>query len=292
MEDISPGDTSFKINTRRAKKSYPIVSSEISAIVGATILENFPNLKVNLTNPEITINIELRNFAYVYSKEYAGPGGLPPASAGRAVLLLSGGIDSPVAGYLAAKRGVALTAVYFHAPPYTTDRAKEKVLDLAQQLSLSVGKLDLMVISITDLQLKLTERCPPEKITILLKRSMLRIADKIADNINAKVLITGDSIGQVASQTLHSIAATNSASNRPIIRPLACFDKFEITTIAQKIGTYEISIRPYDDCCTLFLPKHPETKPKESIIVSIEKSINELEELMEIAIKNAENYQF
>ena len=286
--------TTFRVVTKRANKQYPMRSDEISAKIGEHLLNNLEGLKVNLTTPQFTLKIEIRNFAYIYSTdvEVKGPGGLPPGSAGRGVLLLSGGIDSPVAGYLAAKRGIGLTAVYFHSPPYTSERAKEKVVDLAKRLAHFSGKLKLMVVPFTDIQLKLVDETPPEKITIMLKRTMLKIAEKVAEKDKALALVTGDSVGQVASQTLHSLHAMTGAADLPILRPLACFDKHEIIAIAQKIETFDISIRPYDDCCTLFLPKHPETKPKLSIIQSIESSIDGMDELMEQAIADAEILNF
>ena len=265
---------SFKVATRRGDKAYPIVSNEVSRLVGAHIFENIDNLQVNLTKPDYTLNIEVRNKAYIYSKEQGGLGGLPPGSAGKGILLLSGGIDSPVAGYLAAKRGVGLTCLYFHSPPYTSERAKEKVVDLAKALSRYVSGITLFVVDFTEIQLKLVDNTPPEKITIMLKRTMLRIAQAVAEREGALSLVTGDSIGQVASQTLHSLAATSSGISLPIIRPLATYDKHEIITIAQKIKTFDISIRPFDDCCAIFLPKHPETKPKTSIIERIEARID------------------
>ncbi|MCL2376684.1 MAG: tRNA 4-thiouridine(8) synthase ThiI [Defluviitaleaceae bacterium] len=284
----------FRVATKRANKQYPMRSDEASGKIGEYLLNNLDGLKVNLTAPQFTLKIEIRNFAYIYSAdvEVKGPGGLPPGSAGKGVLLLSGGIDSPVAGYLAAKRGIGITAVYFHSPPYTSERAKEKVVDLAKRLAHFSGKLRLLVVPFTDIQLKLVDRTPPEKITIMLKRTMLKIAEKVAEKEKALALITGDSVGQVASQTLHSLHAMTGAADLPILRPLACFDKHEIVTIAQKIETFDISIRPYDDCCTLFLPKHPETKPKLSIIQSIEGSIDGMDELIERAITNAEIINF
>jgi len=285
-----PGVT-FRVATRRANKTYPLTSDKISAEIGEYLLEQFPDMKVDLKSAELVVKIELRNDAYVYSDEVRGPGGLPPGSAGKGVLLLSGGIDSPVAGYLAAKRGIGLMAVYFHAPPYTSERAREKVLDLARQLALSVGQIEVMVVNVTPVQIRLAEAAPPEKMTIMLKRAMLKMAEMAARKTGALALITGDSVGQVASQTLHSLNATSSAASCPIIRPLSCFDKYEIVNIAKKIGTYDISIRPYEDCCTVFLPKNPETKPKESIIASIESNITGLTELMEEAVATAEKYE-
>jgi thiamine biosynthesis protein ThiI len=292
-------ESTFRVTVKRADKSYPGRSDEIARQIGAFLLESFlcddgtEGLTVNLHQPDFHLVVEIRNDVFIYSldAEVAGPGGLPPSSAGRGVLLLSGGIDSPVAGYLAAKRGIELTAVYFHSPPYTSERAKEKVIDIAKQLSRFTGKIKLIAVNFTEIQLLLTEHTPPEKITILLKRAMLKMADMTAAGEKALALITGDAVGQVASQTLHSLHAMAGTSNLPILRPLACFDKKDIINLAKQIGTYSISIRPFDDCCTLFLPKHPETKPKLSIIQSIEKSVPGLEELMQQALTTAEVYK-
>jgi len=273
----------FKVETKRSVKKYPMLSQEISAAVGEYLLDNMPNLTVNVREPDVVLNMELRSDAYVYSKSVRGPGGLPFGSAGKAVLLLSGGLDSPVAGYYAAKRGLEVQAVYFHSPPYTSERAKEKVMDLAERLSLFAGKVELFVVPFTAVQLCIAENAPPEKTTIMLKRAMLHIASKIAAETGALALVTGDSIGQVASQTLHSLAAVNSATALPIIRPLACMDKIEIINVSERLGLYDISIRPYDDCCTLFLPEHPETKPKASIIEAVERKLPNLDALMEEA---------
>ena len=283
----------FKVSTKRADKQFPMTSDQISAHIGAVLLNHIDGLKVNLTSPEFTLKIEIRNFTYIYSTnaESRGLGGLPPGSAGKGVLLLSGGIDSPVAGFLAAKRGIDITAVYFHSPPYTSERAKEKVADLARRLSYYTGKIRLLVVNFTDIQLKLVDRTPPEKITILLKRTMLRIAGKIAEAEGALALVTGDAVGQVASQTLHSLHAMSGTTALPILRPLACFDKRDIVDIAIAIDTYPISIRPFDDCCTLFLPKHPETKPKLSIIQSIENGVTDLDALIAQAIADVEEVQ-
>jgi thiamine biosynthesis protein ThiI len=293
MQKRSKGE-SFRVTTKRADKSFPGKSDDISRDIGAFLLENLPNLIVNLHNPDLNLIIEIRNDIFIYSQDVAvaGPGGLPPGSAGRGVLLLSGGIDSPVAGYLAAKRGIEIIAVYFHSPPYTSERALEKVLDLSRRLAHFTGKIRLIAVNFTEIQLALNDHTPPEKITLLLKRAMLKMADITARKYKALALITGDAVGQVASQTLHSLHAMGGTTDLPILRPLACFDKKDIIDLAKKIGTYDISIRPFDDCCTLFLPKHPETKPKLSIIQSIENSVPNLEELMEKAMAEAEVHRF
>jgi len=265
--------TSFKVFARRANKDYPMTSTEIAASIGERILEFYPQLKVSMKNPEISLHVEFRNDVYIYSNTVKGVGGLPAGSSGKGVLLLSGGIDSPVAGYLMEKRGISLDAVYFHSPPYTSERAKEKVIDLAKRLSLFSGGKKLIVVPFTDIQLCLYDNVQAEKLTILMKRIMLRIGEMIAKENGGLALVTGDSVGQVASQTLRSINAVESAVTLPILRPLSGFDKQEIINLSEQIGTFEISIRPYEDCCTIFVAKHPETKPKTSIIESIEADI-------------------
>ncbi|MDL2248321.1 tRNA 4-thiouridine(8) synthase ThiI [Tyzzerella sp. OttesenSCG-928-J15] len=283
--------TTFKVETRRAIKSYPLDSNEVSGRIGEYILENFPQLKVAMKNPDITLRVELRNDAYIYSNTIKGVGGLPAGSSGKGVLLLSGGIDSPVAGYLMEKRGVSLDGVYFHSPPYTSERAKEKVMDLASRLSLFSGGKRLYVMPFTEIQLYLYEHVQAEKLTIMLKRIMMRIGEMMALKNGGLALVMGDSVGQVASQTLRSINAVESAVSLPVLRPLAGFDKQEIIDLAVEIGTYDISIRPYEDCCTIFVAKHPETKPKASIIESIESRIlPDLMPMIEKCIENAEIY--
>ena len=289
---ILPEGTTFKVFAKRANKDYPLDSLEITAEIGELILEHYPHLKVAMKNPEISLYVELRNDAYIYSKTIKGVGGLPAGSAGRGVLLLSGGIDSPVAGYLMGKRGIDLDGVYFHSPPYTSERALEKVMDLARRLFLFSGGKRLHAVPFTDIQLYLYDNVSPEKMTIMMKRVMLRIGERINEQIGGYALVTGDSVGQVASQTLRSIHAVESATTLPIIRPLAGFDKQEIINIAHEIGTYDISIRPYEDCCTIFVAKHPETKPKTSIIERIESQIMPgLEPLIEKALGEVVVYE-
>jgi thiamine biosynthesis protein ThiI len=261
---------SFKVFTKRADKRFPLTSNEISAAIGEYLLNAVPGSRVDLHNPDTVLCVEIRNHVYLYIDASPGEGGLPYGSAGKGVLLLSGGIDSPVAGYLAAKRGVALLPVYFHSPPYVSERVVDKVSDLLHALSSYTGFLPLRTVPFTDVQLFLQESVPPEKLTIFLKRAMLRIASVIAAQEKALCLITGDSVGQVASQTLHSLAAVNSSSSLPILRPLTAMDKHEIISIARRIGTFDISIRPYDDCCTLFVAKHPENKPNAAVIEKME----------------------
>lgn len=291
-EQFPDGNLSFKVETKRSDKNYPMTSNEVSADVGGFILNSVDDLKVDVHNPDVTLMVELRNSAYVYSKLIKGFGGLPVGSSGKATLLLSGGIDSPVAGFLTAKRGVEIEAVYFDTPPYTSERAKQKVIDLAKRLSVFTGAFKLFVVPFTEVQLKIYDSVQPEKMTILLKRAMLKTAEKIAKKNNSLMLITGDSIGQVASQTLQAIEAINSAADMTILRPLCAMDKQEIIDIARKIGTFDISIRPYEDCCTVFVAKHPETKPKRSIIEKIESKIPDMEQLIDCAVENAYEVSF
>ena len=278
----------FKVETRRSNKRYPHESREVSAQVGGYLLEHMPNLKVDVHHPQMKVWVELRNQAYIYSDTIVGFGGLPVGSSGKATLLLSGGIDSPVAGFLAAKRGAEIEAVYFDSPPYTSSRAADKVRDLAAKLSEYTGGIKLYIVPFTDTQLLLKEHIPPEKLTILIKRSMLKIAEIIASKSGSLALITGDSVGQVASQTLQSIFAIDSAASYPVLRPLSGMDKQEIADLAEKIGTFEISVRPYEDCCTVFLADYPETRPKKSIIESFENNIPELDSCHQKAAASAE----
>jgi thiamine biosynthesis protein ThiI len=284
----SPATGGFKVQTKRSDKKYPLTSTEISASIGEEIHLRL-GTPVDLHNPAITLHVEIRNDVYFYVDAVRGVGGLPYGASGRGVLLLSGGFDSPVAGYLAARRGVALTAMYFHSPPFVSERARDKVADLAGALAAFTGKMELLTVPFTDIQVFLKDTVPLEKLTILMKRAMLRLADKQAEREKALCLVTGDAIGQVASQTVHSLAAVNSATRLPILRPLAAMDKQDIIDIARRIGTHDISIRPYDDCCTLFLAKHPENKPNTAAIEKIEnRLLPRLEPLLDAALEAAE----
>ncbi|MCL2610469.1 MAG: tRNA 4-thiouridine(8) synthase ThiI [Defluviitaleaceae bacterium] len=284
-----PEKFTFKIVTKRANKNYPFTSPEINTILGGHILENIENARVDVNNPEHTIYVELRNNAYVYSQILKGVGGLP-SGAGRAISLLSGGIDSPVATFLTARRGLDITPLYFHAPPYTTEHAKQKVIDICKTLSNYTGTLNLHIINFTDIQLFLHKNTEHAKLTIFLKRAMVQLAEELAKRLRANALIMGDSIGQVASQTIQSIQVIDDAAkNFPIIRPLATNDKQEIIDIAKKIGTYDISIRPFEDCCTIFVAKHPETKPDKRTIRRMEARIKEeLTEKILYAVEHVE----
>ena len=290
MKEVYPGQhKTFKVMARRARKNYPLDSMEINAELGGIILDACPELKVDVHQPDITLHVEIREKIYMYSIILPGPGGMPIGTGGRAMLLLSGGIDSPAAGYMIAKRGVKIDAVYFHAPPYTSERAKQKVVDLAKTVSLYAGSIRLHIINFTDIQLYIYDKCPHDELTIIMRRYMMRIAEQIAKEESCLGLITGESIGQVASQTMHSLAVTNEVCTLPVYRPLIGFDKMEIVEIAEKIGTYETSILPYEDCCTIFVAKHPVTKPNVNIIRRHEKNLSEkIDELVRASLDTRE----
>ncbi|MGB9840062.1 tRNA uracil 4-sulfurtransferase ThiI [Thermovenabulum sp.] len=287
VKELDYKGKSFKVETRRPNKSFPFKSPEISKMVGGYVLRNTEGLRVDVHNPDIEVDVEIRERAFVYCKREKGPGGLPLGSNGRAVLLLSGGIDSPVAGYMVMKRGVRIFPVYFHSFPFTSDRAKEKVIDLCRVMAEYSGKVRLFVVNFTEILKEIAEKGKEEYLTILMRRMMVRIAQGIAQNLGAKALITGESIGQVASQTMESILCTNEVAGIPVLRPLIGFDKQEIIEIARKIGTYEISIRPYEDCCTVFVPEHPVTRPKLDSVKKIESAFD-LEEMTKKGVKDVE----
>ena len=279
----------FKVMARRARKNYPLESMEINAKMGGVILDAFPEMKVDVHKPDILLNIEIREKIYIYSEIIPGPGGMPVGTGGKAMLLLSGGIDSPVAGYMIAKRGVELEAVYFNAPPYTSERAKQKVVDLARIVSGFSGTIRLHIVNFTDIQLAIYEKCPHEELTIIMRRYMMKIAQEIATKNNCQALITGESIGQVASQTMHSLACTNEVCTMPVFRPCIGMDKQEIVDISEMIETYETSILPYEDCCTIFVAKHPVTKPVLDIIKRSEtKLVDVIDDLMQKALETVE----
>ena len=288
-ETYETHDQTFKVMTRRARKSYPIESNDVNCELGGMILDAFPEMRVDVHEPEIMLHVEIREKIYIYSRIIPGPGGMPVGTNGKAMLLLSGGIDSPVAGYMICKRGVKLDATYFHAPPYTSERAKQKVVDLAKQVAKYSGPINLHVVNFTDIQLYIYEKCPHDELTIIMRRYMMKIAEHFAKEGGSLALITGESIGQVASQTMHSLAATNEVCTMPVFRPLIGNDKQEIVDIAEKIGTYETSILPYEDCCTIFVAKHPVTKPNLKAIKRSELKLAEkIDELMATAIETTE----
>lgn len=290
MQSRHPGyNGTFKVYTRRAKKTYPMTSMEVSAELGGKILEAFPEASVDVHEPQLLLSVEIREKIYVYSETIKGPGGMPVGTNGKAMLLLSGGIDSPVAGYMIAKRGVKIDAVYFHAPPYTSDRAKQKVVDLAKLVAKYSGPIHLHVVNFTDIQLYIYDQCPHEELTIIMRRYMMRIAEHFAQKNGCLGLITGESIGQVASQTLQSLAATNEVCTMPVYRPVIGFDKQEIVEISKKIDTFETSILPFEDCCTIFVAKHPVTKPNLNVIHRSETKLEEkIEQLMQEALNSTE----
>ena len=282
-------NVTFKVQARRARKNYPMDSMTINQELGGNILDAFPEIKVDVHKPDFILNVEVREKIYIYSIIIPGPGGMPIGTAGKAMLLLSGGIDSPVAGYMISKRGVKLEATYFHAPPYTSERAKQKVVDLARLVTRYSGPIDLHVINFTDIQLYIYEKCPHEELTIIMRRYMMKIAERIANENGCIGLITGESIGQVASQTMQSLVATNEVCELPVYRPLIGFDKQEIVEISEKINTYETSILPFEDCCTIFVAKHPVTKPNLKVIKNHERNLEEkIDEMIETALRTQE----
>lgn len=274
-DELGDREFTFKVFAKRSDKRYEMTSPEICREAGACILDHMPNASVDVHNPEVSVNVEIRHRAYVYVTSIRGPGGMPVGTSGRAMLLLSGGIDSPVAGYMMAKRGVQLEAVYFHAPPYTSDRAKQKVVDLAETVSGYAGEIRLHIVNFTEIQMYIYDQCPHDELTIIMRRYMMKIAERIARETECMSLVTGESVGQVASQTMQSLVVTNAVCTMPVFRPVIAFDKQDIIDIAEKINTFETSILPYEDCCTTFVAKHPVTKPE---LDKIEKSERKLEE--------------
>ena len=282
-------DISFKVNARRARKNFPMNSMEINAELGHRILEAFPEMSVDVHKPDVLLQVEIRNKINIYSVEIPGPGGMPIGTAGKAMLLLSGGIDSPVAGYMVAKRGVQIEATYFHAPPYTSERAKQKVIDLAKLVARYAGPITLNVVNFTDIQLAIYEKCPHDELTIIMRRYMMKIAEKLGEESGCMGLVTGESIGQVASQTMQSLYCTNELCTMPVFRPVIGFDKQEIIDVSERIGTYETSILPFEDCCTIFVAKHPVTKPNLKVIKRDEHNLDDcIDELMRVALETTE----
>lgn len=290
MDEMYPDkNLTFKVESRRAKKSYPKNSMEINCDLGEAILDAFPEIRVDVHKPDVLLNVEVRNEIYVYSQVIPGAGGMPIGTAGKAMLLLSGGIDSPVAGYMISKRGVQIEATYFHAPPYTSERAKQKVVDLAKKVAAYSGPIKLHVVNFTDIQLYIYDQCPHDELTIIMRRYMMRIAEHFAKQDGCLGLITGESIGQVASQTMQSLAATNDVCTLPVYRPVIGFDKKDIVEIANKIDTFETSIQPFEDCCTIFVAKHPVTRPNIDVIRRSEERLAEkIDEMMKEAIESVE----
>lgn len=288
LSQIDLNGKTFKVEAKREDKQFPMNSPQLCRHMGAVILKNTEGLSVDVHNPDILVQIEIRKEAFIFTQKVSGAGGMPVGTAGRAALLLSGGIDSPVAGWMISKRGVVLDAVHFHSHPYTSDRAKEKVIELAKIMTQYTGPIRLHIVPFTDIQLDIIDKCPKNYLTIIMRRLMMRIAEKIARESGAMALITGESIGQVASQTMESLVVTDNAVDMPVFRPCIGMDKEEIVTISKKIDTYETSILPYEDCCTIFVPKHPKTKPSISEIQEAEKLLTDPESMMEKAIQDRE----
>ncbi len=277
----------FKVTARRSDKRYPLDSPAINGQIGHRVLVANKNLSVDVKNPDHVMNVEIRDHAYLYVKVIPAVGGMPVGTNGRATLLLSGGIDSPVAGWMIAKRGVHINAVHFHSYPYTSDRAKEKVLDLARILSESCCGIRVHVVPFTKIQMEIHEKCPDEYTTLIMRRFMMRIAERVAITEKSEALITGESIGQVASQTMTALGTTDMVVNMPVFRPVIGFDKTEIIAIAEKIGTMETSSLPYEDCCTVFTPRHPATHPHLDIIEAAEAKLD-MEALIQEAMDGIE----
>lgn len=288
-EDLSVPAT-FKVEAKRSDKSFPLTSTGLSIELGGYLDDCFPNIKCDVHNPDITIRAEVREFgAYIYNNErkIKGQGGMPIGSGSRATLLLSGGIDSPVAGHMISKRGVTVDAVNFFSYPYTSERAKEKVVALAKIIARYTSKINLYIVPFTDIQLEIRDKCPEEYMTLIMRRFMMRIAEKIARKNRSKALITGESVGQVASQTLAALDVTNAVVDMPVLQPLIGMDKIEVINRAEEIGTYETSILPYEDCCTVFTPKHPKINPKRSDVERVESVLN-IEALEQAALDGVE----
>ena len=275
LPDYLRGAKSFKVTGKRADKRFPMTSPQISAQVGGAILSVMPKIDVDLYNPEKIVHVEIReNAAFLHADESRGAGGIPSGTSGRALLLLSGGIDSPVAGYMVAKRGAVIEALHFESFPYTSERAKEKVLELARLVTEYTGKMNVHVIGLTKIQEELKKSINEEYFTLLLRRSMMRLAERVARKHHCEALVTGESLGQVASQTMQALGVTDSVVDMPVFRPCIGMDKEEIITIARKINTFETSILPYEDCCTVFTPKHPKTRPVLEKVIAEEKKLD------------------
>lgn len=278
----------FKVESKRADKSFPLTSPEISRELGGAILQKYPHLSVDVHNPDEVVNVEIRDYgAYIHGQQLKGAGGMPVGSAGRAQVLISGGIDSPVAAYMMAKRGVELNAVHFASPPYTSPRAEQKVMKLLKKVSCYSGEIRVGVVPFTEIQELIGEKCQEEYFTLIMRRFMMRIAERLARKRNCLALVTGESVGQVASQTMHALAVTDAVVNMPVFRPVIGMDKEEIIKISRKIDTFTTSIEPYEDCCTVFTPKHPRTRPAIAAVEEAESMLN-IEELVEKAVEGTE----
>jgi len=288
LKDTMENIKTFKVEAKRADKNFPLKSPEICRELGATLLQAFPHLKVDVHNPDRTVYVEIRDFAaYVRAEQLHGAGGLPVGTAGTASILISGGIDSPVAAWTMAKRGLRLNAIHFASPPYTSARAEMKVKTLLSKVARYSGTINLAIVPFTEIQDQIAEHCPEDYFTLIMRRMMMRISEKLAANSGSLALITGESLGQVASQTLPALVSTDSVVNIPVLRPLIGMDKEEIITISRNIDTFETSILPYEDCCTVFTPKHPKTRPTLALCEEAEKNLD-IEALIEKAIKETQ----
>ncbi|WP_458412213.1 tRNA uracil 4-sulfurtransferase ThiI [Schinkia sp. CFF1] len=289
FKEANPLAKTFKVSARRADKSFPVHSQELNHIIGGYILTNTDGVKVDVHHPDVNVRVEVRSgMTFITCKDIKGAGGFPVGTNGKALLMLSGGIDSPVAGYMTMKRGVKIEAVHFHSPPFTNERAKQKVLDLAAKLTKYGGRVRVHIVPFTAIQQEIHQHIPSSYTMTAMRRMMLRIAEKIAEKNGALAIATGESLGQVASQTIESMNTINEVTNYPILRPLIAMDKLEIIDIAHAIDTYEISIRPFEDCCTIFLPSDPKTRPKKDRINYYETKLINIDEMMEEAVNNVE----
>lgn len=287
LEDELLAAKTFKVEAKRSDKKFSLKSPEICRDMGGVILKKFNHLKVDVHNPEVTVTIEVRdNYAFVRGNNIKGAGGMPTGTSGRAAVLISGGIDSPVAAYMMAKRGIELISIHFASPPYTSELAEMKVMDLLKKVAAYSGTITTYVVPFTEIQEAIRDFCPEEYFTLVMRRIMMKISDKIAKAQNCQALITGESVGQVASQTIYALGCTDCAADMPVFRPCIGMDKDEIIAISRKIDTFETSIQPYEDCCTVFTPKHPRTRPKLEDVIEAENKIEKLDEMMEAAIKN------
>lgn len=279
--------SSFKVEAKRSDKKFPLTSPEISREVGGAILSKFPHLRVDVHNPELTVTVEIRDqYAFIRGNQLKGAGGMPVGTGGKAAVLISGGIDSPVAAWMVAKRGVVLDAVHFASPPYTSPQAEMKVHDLLGKVAKYSGDIGLYTVCFTEIQEQIRDNCPEELFTLIMRRFMMRISNAIAKKNECSALVTGESIGQVASQTMSALACTDAVSDMPVFRPVIAMDKEEIISISRKIDTFDISIKPFEDCCTVFTPKHPRTKPKVEMLEEAEKALD-VEALVKQAVESA-----
>ena len=285
LADVLSEVRTFKVEAKRADKRFPMKSPEIAAEMGGKLLEAYPHLKVDVKNPQLVVNVEIRDFgAYVHAGQIQGAGGMPTGTGGKAAILISGGIDSPVAAYMMAKRGIELTAIHFASPPYTSLRAEMKVKELLSKIAEFCGPIKMGIVPFTEIQEQISQNCPEEYFTLIMRRYMMKIANLLAEDNGCHALITGESVGQVASQTIHALAVTDAVCEMPVFRPCIGMDKEEIVSISRRIDTFDISVQPYEDCCTVFTPKHPKTRPTISAVEEAESPLDR-QRLIDEAIK-------